>query len=1025
LFTRYAQMIGTPEYMSPEQAAMSGLDIDTRTDIYSLGVLLYELLTSTTPLDAQALRRVGYAEIQRIIKEEEPTKPSTKLSTLGEDLTVIAKHRHTSPDTLRKQIAGDLDWVVMKSLEKDRTRRYATAAELAVDIERHINHEPVTAAAPSLPYKLHKFVRRNRSLVTAAAVVFIVLVAGIISSTSLAIWAINERDEAEKSRIAEVEAKDEAILARDEANKQRLAAELSRDDAETAEQETRALLVSFMPKYIDSIAVMPFTYTGGEELKYLSIGIPDMIHQSLSYLPELRVAPFDSVMFRYDGKDPRDPLLVGSEFNVKAVITGIIEAQDEDLTIQMKILETQKGLQIFSPEFDEKLADLTSIPPNIARRITNDLEVQFTEEEAQRAFRIATNESQAYTKYMLGRNFFRKRTPEGLDQAIKFFKEARDIDPAYAQAYAGLADAYRLLYQKTGMPLYLCLPQARKAAEKAIKFGGDLAEAHTSMGGVYNLEGKYEQAKKELERAIELNPHYVLAYHWLAFNFGMMEIRSDKALEIDLKARALDPMNYEVNSNVAVDYMFLQQPEKGLERFRNCMDLIPESVLVCVQHAYWLSFWGEDNQALELVKTLDLDSITSRFHIYPVIRVYRRAGQYDQAIALAKRLIDICHPQAFTGFNQLAQSLRGSAGSAGNDKVIEEFEELIKQYPQSVGAFNFLADAYRRAGEYEKAIAIHRQAIRIAPLDPAVYSSLHQTYKAMENYVQAEEQLKRAIELNPSPFDLMGNLSTLYLKQGEIEKAYDVYKKAIAEDPDWAQLYRRLGILYRNNYEYAKAITHLEKAAQRFPDNVLVIHEYGKTLSYIGKHDEAIEQYKIAVELNPSNWTRYNSMAWRYFQANKYEEAIEYSKKAVKIVPNKEGAMQSLSNAYLANGQYKEAAESYQKTFSLRKIPNADKIFDNTFAAGEYNESTLQVYLGNILEVSGKTNNPYTPGIKACYYAYIGEKDLALEMLDKAFEAKELALAALMTQFWFDELRTEKRYQDLLQKLKLDKYFIK
>jgi len=262
------QFLGTPAYMSPEQAGLGKQDIDTRSDIYSLGVLLYELLTRQLPYDREELLRAGLDEMRRLIREQEPPKPSTRLSTLNAvALSEVAQYQQTLPPKLVHSVRGDLDWIVMKCLEKDRGRRYETATELAQDLERHLHHEPVTAAAPATLYRTRKFVRKYRYGLATATALVLLLVAGVAASLWQAVRATRAEHEqgrllteAESARTEAIQQRERAEAGRAEAQAQRAEAQAQRSEA----QKQRAEAETQRAKALDALQIAETEQTRAE-----------------------------------------------------------------------------------------------------------------------------------------------------------------------------------------------------------------------------------------------------------------------------------------------------------------------------------------------------------------------------------------------------------------------------------------------------------------------------------------------------------------------------------------------------------------------------------------------------------------------------------------------------------------------------------------------------------------------------------------------------------------------------------------
>jgi TolB-like protein/DNA-binding winged helix-turn-helix (wHTH) protein/Tfp pilus assembly protein PilF len=325
-------------------------------------------------------------------------------------------------------------------------------------------------------------------------------------------------------------------------------------------------------KVIDSVAILPFVNSGVDSnADYLSDGITESIIDSISQLPKLRVMAWSTVT-RYKGQ-ARDPLEIGRELGVKAVFTGKIARSGNELRIQTELVDLGTGGHIWGESYTRELSDVIPLQEEIARRISEKLRLKLSGEDEQKLAKRYTADPEAYNLYLKGRYFWNKRTEDGMQKAISYFQQAIDHDPAYAVAYAGLADAYNLLDDWGSTPPSESFPKARAAALRALELDDSLAEAHTSLAFVKaNYDWDFPGAEKEFQRAIALNPNYATAHQWYAMYLVPWRRFSEAKREIQ-RAHELDPLSLIISMGVAEVFAWEGNYDAALEQYKKTIEL--------------------------------------------------------------------------------------------------------------------------------------------------------------------------------------------------------------------------------------------------------------------------------------------------------------------------------------------------------------------------------------------------------------------------------------------------------------------
>jgi serine/threonine protein kinase/Flp pilus assembly protein TadD len=624
IYTRFAQMVGTPMYMSPEQAEMSGLDIDTRSDIYALGVLLYELLTGTTPFDKERLQTAAFDEVRRIIREEEPPRPSTRFSTPGQAAVTVSANRKSDPKGLSQLFRGELDWIVMKALEKDRNRRYETAGAFAADVERYLNDEPVQACPPSAGYRFRKFARRNKAaLVTASVATFAaLLVVGVVAG-SLG-WMARDRSVRSAKLNLEVEhalndankARDQALKLTDnpyqwEATLAAAAAELKRAQGLAAQDETalepdvrerlqalhaglkademdRRFAVRFDEIRLEQTAIHPAISAFKFEIAVPALKEAFQRHYRIEFV----ATPVEQAasIIRERPKPIQDFLLAALEVSLDYVpkenastrqwLAAVLDAADTGPWRKRAEQALQAGnWKALEQVIDEAVR--AQQPPSVLLRIAGRVPL-----EAPNFLDLARRIREAHPgDFWANANladYLQYREHPQLEEAIRYYTAALALRPRNPAKSVDLGNALKTKGDLDG---------AIAAFRDALDGHPNYVAAHKHLSLALADKGRLDEAIAELREAIRLR-YYVSDHFRLAellTRKGLAEEAAgeyEQAISQGLKAVKLDPKNAVSHNNMAWHLATcpnakFRDPRRAVELAKKAVELAPDKGMYC------------------------------------------------------------------------------------------------------------------------------------------------------------------------------------------------------------------------------------------------------------------------------------------------------------------------------------------------------------------------------------------------------------------------------------------------------------
>jgi tetratricopeptide (TPR) repeat protein/serine/threonine protein kinase len=905
LVTGFGSIVGTVEYMSPEQAEINQLDIDTRSDIYSLGVLLYELLAGTPPFSRKDLEKTGMLEMLRVIREQEPSKPSTKLST-AEGLPTLAANRGTEPAKLTRLIRGELDWIVMKALEKDRNRRYETASGFAMDVQRYLNDEAVQACPPSVGYRLRKFARRNKSGLAMAALVLFFLV--LLCSGAGWEWRDRtaraaeaaQQQAARQARVAgqvnsifvevdrlEQEQKwPEALTA---ARRAEAAVAGGEADAPTTERVRARLKDLVFIDRLEKCRMQAATLVGGK-LDYVGAN-----REYAQAFGDYGVDIDDlAVEQSIDRLKARPALAIPLAAALDGWATAQANVFNRDATRWKRLVAVARGIDP-EPVRDLLRAALLKPGPEVRtelRRLANSIVVRRTHqttiviladrlmrtEQADAALRLLRDAHYAYpgdfwVNYSLGNLLLKHNDHE---EAIRFLATAVGIRPNAAEAHDDLGCA--LTDQKK-------LDEAIACFRKAIELDPKYAAANNNLGNALSRQGKPDEAIDAYRKAIELDPKYAIA-----------------------------------NCNLGIALSEQKKLDEAIACFRKAIELDPKFAVAYGSLGSALNEQNKLDEAIACVrKAIELNPNDADFRINLGLAL-KTQGRLDEAIAAYRKAIEL-NPNFALVHNALGVALKAQGRL---DEAIAAYRKAIELDPKYAIANCNLGIALSRQGKLGEAIDAYRKAIELDPKYVIAISNLGSALADQKKLNVAIDAYRKATELDPKNADIRFNLGVTLLEQGTLVEAIAAFRKVIELDPKYARAYYSLGSALSTQGKLDEAIVAYRKAIELDPKYAIANNNLGIALSAQGKLDGAIAAFRKAIELDPKYAIANCNLGTALKAQGKLDEAIAAFRKAIELDPTNADARFSLGTALHLQSKWEEAIAAYRKTIELdAKYPNA------------------------------------------------------------------------------------------------------